>query len=90
MQGDKGTVSCRWVASKKCFKSLDNRVRKRWINIENLSSGKASQNKGSWAVPWKERSRKSVSYGYRKENVAWELNIRAGMHKTGDWVSCTL
>lgn len=74
---------------KKCFKSLDNRVREE-MNKYRISSGKASQNKRQLSCALKEGSRKSVSYGYRKRECGMRTKYKAGMHKTGDWVSCTL
>ena len=50
---------------KKCFKSLDNRVREE-MNKYRISSGKASQNKRQLSCALKDGSRKGVSCGYRK------------------------
>lgn len=73
---------------KKCFKSLDNRVREE-MNKYRISSGKASRIKGSWAVPWRTEAGRVFPVDIGRGNVAWERN-KAGMHKAGDWASCTL
>lgn len=60
---------------KKCFKSLDNRVREE-MNKTESHQVRLHRTKGSWAVPWRREAGRVFHMDIGRENVAWELNIR--------------